>query len=62
MSETIKSEYKNVGKQTFEIRIYYNLGGINYFTNRNETRGYYLSNNNFIKCIENCCRLFVTST
>ena len=43
MSETIKSEYKNVGKQTFEIRIYYNLGGINYFTNRNEARGYYLS-------------------
>ena len=43
MSETIKSEYKNVGKQTFKIDLYYDLGGMNYFTNRNEARGYYLS-------------------
>ena len=43
MSETIKSEYKNVGKQTFKIDLYYDLGGMNYFSGKCERRGYYLS-------------------
>ena len=43
MSETIKSEYKNVGKQTFKIDLYCDLGGMNYFSGKCERRGYYLS-------------------
>ena len=45
MSETntIKKEYKEIGNQTFEINIYYSLGGYNYFTHKDEQRGYYLS-------------------
>jgi len=32
-----------VNGQTLEIELYYHLGGMNYFTGRNEKRGYYLS-------------------
>lgn len=29
--------------QEYEIKCYYNKGGMNYFTSKNETRGFYLS-------------------
>lgn len=41
----IKTEYLNTNKdKTFlKCELYYSLGGMNYFTSRNEARGYYVS-------------------
>jgi len=33
----------NGTNKSLKIQVYYNLGGINYFTYKNEARGYYLS-------------------
>lgn len=47
MSENIKREYRKVeglpeGKE-LEISVYYDLGGMNYFTGEKNVRGYYMS-------------------
>lgn len=47
MSENIKREYRKVeglpeGKE-LEISVYYDLGGMNYFTGGKNVRGYYIS-------------------
>lgn len=48
MSDTIMREYipvQNNGTKTTHIKleVYYSLGGMNYWTYKNEPRGYYLS-------------------
>lgn len=35
--------YCSVGEQEYQIEVYYNLGGMNYFSGRPENRGYYAS-------------------
>lgn len=42
MSNVFK-KYKEIDNKTFEIKLYYDLGGMNYFTGDVERRGYYLS-------------------
>jgi len=37
------TKYIELNGQTLEINLYYNLGGMNYFTGKTERRGYYLS-------------------
>ena len=44
-NNTVKKEYikmREAGKY-LKVELYYSLGGINYFTYKNEPRGYYLS-------------------
>lgn len=43
MKKTIYLENPTRDANTLEIEVYYSLGGMNYFTGRNEPRGYYLS-------------------
>lgn len=45
MSNTVRKEYiKAKGdNQYIAVELYYSLGGINYFTYKNEPRGYYMS-------------------
>lgn len=39
----IYRKYETYGDQELEISLYYDLGGMNYFTYKEEPRGYYLS-------------------
>jgi len=39
----ITKEYLEKGGLTLSIQFYYSMGGMNYFTNTTESRGYYLS-------------------
>ena len=43
MKKSIALENPTRDANTLEIEVYYHLGGMNYFTGRNEPRGYYLS-------------------
>lgn len=45
MLNTCTRTYKAEGKgiNTVEVKVYYSLGGMNYFTYKNEPRGYYFS-------------------
>lgn len=43
MKKSIALENPTRDANTLEIEVYYSLGGMNYFTGRNEPRGYYLS-------------------
>lgn len=43
MKKSIALETPTRDANTLEIDVYYSLGGMNYFTGRNEPRGYYLS-------------------
>jgi hypothetical protein len=40
---TKMKRYEERKNQTLKIEVYYNLGGLNHFTSREEKRGYYLS-------------------
>lgn len=39
----ISREYINKDGQDYEINIYYEIGGVNYFTGKEKQRGYYAS-------------------
>jgi|SRR5690625_1323019 len=39
----IYKEYREIDGQTYEVKLYYTLGGWNHFTSQEERRGYYLS-------------------
>lgn len=43
MKKSIALETPTRDANTLEVEVYYSLGGMNYFTGRNEPRGYYLS-------------------
>lgn len=36
-------KYVDLDDKTYRVRVYYNKGGINYFTYKTDARGYYLS-------------------
>lgn len=44
-ANTIKTEYFPMNKENnfLKCELYYSLGGVNYFTYKNEQRGYYVS-------------------
>jgi len=39
----IYKKYLDISGQTYEVKLYYTLGGWNHFTSQEERRGYYLS-------------------
>lgn len=41
--QVLYKEYKEVDNKDFKIQLYYNLGGENYFSGKQEKRGYYVS-------------------
>lgn len=43
MKKYVKVQTNSQGVTHLKIELYYNLGGMNYFTNRVENRGYHLS-------------------
>ena len=41
--ENLYKDYVEKDNKTFKVQLYYSLGGINCFTNKNNPRGYYVS-------------------
>lgn len=40
--EILYKEYKEKDNKDFKVQLYYNLGGTNYYSGREEKRGYYI--------------------